>query len=77
MDYRPSGNELIAIDDLAREIHAYSKFLAKFRAREQREAWFREHLVQLQMEKAEMIARVKMTVKNWIVVPQSVREIYF
>ncbi|BAF45516.1 GfV-B47-ORF1 [Ichnoviriform fumiferanae] len=77
MDYCPSRNELIAVVDLVCEINEYSKFLAKFRAREQLGALFRGDLVQLQIEKAKLIAQLKMAVRNWTVVPQSVRDIYF
>nr|AGQ20164.1 AsIV-cont00048-ORF3 [Apophua simplicipes ichnovirus] len=77
MDYYPNTNELRVVNRLVRKINYCNKYLAKYRAREDLEARIREDLVELQMEKANMVARMKVTVKNWKVVPQNVLDIYF
>ncbi|BAF45535.1 GfV-C2-ORF1 [Ichnoviriform fumiferanae] len=77
MDCSPNAMELQIINRLVEEINYCNSYLAEFKAREGLDDPTKKMLVQCQIDKAVLVARLKMTVKNFTVVPQSVREIYF
>lgn len=67
-------NEMI---ELVVDIEHRNNYLAMFQNRQLISACKRAELVQIQMEKAKLIATLKTRLRNMMVIPERVKKIYF
>lgn len=77
MESSPSAGQLKMVNKSIAKIVGLNKYLQKFKVRENLEELRRQHLVDCQIEKTQLISELKFAVRNLKDVPQSVREIYF
>lgn len=77
MDYYPDAREWETFHELAMEIQSRKNYLRAFKHREKLSAHQRAHLVKFQLQTSKMISDLKMMVKKFKHVPQSVLEIYY
>lgn len=74
---RPRSAEIELINSLVASIEALSAYIKQFKVRDGLGPMRRRYLVQCQIEKAMLIAKLQMAVRSMKEVPQSVLDIYF
>lgn len=77
MEHHISPSKLKMVNESVAKIVGLNKYLQKFKVRESLEEWRRQHLVDCQIEKAQLIVELKVAVRHSEDVPQSIRNIYF
>lgn len=77
MESRPNARQLKAMNKLVERIDGINEYLQKFIVRENLKQLTREKLVECQIEKAQLIAKLKIAARNFEDVPQSIKELYF
>lgn len=77
MSRRASSDEWNRMLELIAEIEACNEYLKFYKIRMGLHTWTRAKLVSVQLSKAKFIAELKMFARNFEIIPQSVRTIYY